>query len=737
MTTYESQIITSEESMIDAIESAWSVVAPFWPLKNIIAVNPLSGLEDHPFEIALKEGQVYFQQKVVPPALLEINRHSIKWLQAFFDDGQATLTMPLRHKGFLPAILELLPHDKSIVKKVNKEVLTNLSGYPKNIIRQCLQGLDIPLHQQCSFLTLLLTTLPGWAAHVKYKANWSDSADSKKINQVSEEEYLAFRILLTFLLWPKAKALLAWQEKAQKEASIKSLMEKIETAEEIFRNNLLHQLPTEYKKNNQVPDAQLVFCIDVRSEPFRRALEHQGNYETFGVAGFFGVPISIQNNLTGDHYASCPVLLQPAHEIEERPAYNGKHSNIKIYHRNQTFKRLYQSLKYTFTTPFSLVETIGPLSGINMFLRSVFPKAFYKIIDGKKSLKDFQPNADVIPFKQQCYFAENALRTMGLIKDFAPLVIFCGHGSKTQNNAYASALDCGACGGHHGAPNARILATILNSESVRVALQKNGIYIPETTQFLAAEHNTTTDEVIVFDRDLPKTHEEHLYNLKINLSQVRLQNCCWRAKKMEVTVKATTAVNQIAKRAEDWAQILPEWGLARNGAFIIAPRALSKEIDLDGRAFLHSYDWQKDPEGKSLTAILTAPLVVGQWINTQYLFSSIDNIAYGGGSKISKNITGKFGIMQGNASDIMCGLPLQSVYTNDNKAYHEPVRLLAVVYAPHQMIANIIGQQNLLQKLISNGWINLVCIDPVIKEKLIMNRGLNWIPYSLNTAIAC
>lgn len=308
MTTYESQIITSEESMIDAIESAWSVVAPFWPLKNIIAVNPLSGLEDHPFEVALKEGQVYFQQKEVPSALLEINRHSIKWLQAFFDDGQATLTMPLRHKGFLPAILELLPHDKSIVKKANKEVLTNLSVYPKNIIKQCLQGLDIPLHQQCSFLNLLLTTLPGWAAHVKYKANWSDSADKRKINQVSEEEYLAFRILLTFLLWPKAKSLLVWQENAQKEASVKSLMEKIESAEETFRNNLLNQLPTEYKKNNKVPDAQLVFCIDVRSEPFRRALEHQGNYETFGVAGFFGVPISIQNNLTRDHYASLSLI---------------------------------------------------------------------------------------------------------------------------------------------------------------------------------------------------------------------------------------------------------------------------------------------------------------------------------------------------------------------------------------------------------------------------------------------
>ncbi|MDE3236652.1 MAG: DUF2309 domain-containing protein [Bacteroidota bacterium] len=726
MITYQEEIITSEENISDAIQSAWSVVAPFWPLKNIIAVNPLSGLEDLPFEKALKEGQVYFQQKEVPPAMLEINRQSIKWLQAFFDDGQATLQMPLRQKGFLAALLELLPYDESIVNKTRKDELINFDLAPKKIIKQCLDALNIPVNQQRTFLTLLLTTLPGWAAHVKYRANWADAADRKKINQVSEEEYLTFRILLTYLIWPKAKALLTWHENAQKNASVKSLIKKIESSEETYQKALLQQLSAEYKTSNKLPDAQLVFCIDVRSEPFRKALEQQGNYETLGFAGFFGVPIAVQNSITGDHYPSCPVLLQPAHQVEECPACNNNHSNIKIYERKAAFKRLYQSLKYTFTAPFALVETIGPLSGINMALRSIFPKAFHTISDGKKSLKDFQPNTNSIPFKQQCIYAENALRTMGLTKNFAPLVVFCGHGSKTQNNAYATALDCGACGGHHGAPNARILATILNTKSVRDVLQKNGVIIPETTQFLAAEHNTTTDEMILFDEDIPQTHKTYLNDLKSGLGKARLQNSNWRAGKMGVKTKIVSATMHTAKRAEDWAQVRPEWGLARNAAFIIAPRALSKEIDLDGRAFLHSYDWQQDPEGKSLTAILTAPLVVGQWINTQYLFSTIDNIAYGGGSKISKNITGKIGIMQGNASDIMCGLPLQSVYTSDTETYHEPVRLLSVVYAPHQIIANIIEQQPILQKLIGNGWINLVCIDPVTREKLKMNRDLSW-----------
>ncbi len=170
----------------------------------------------------------------------------------------------------------------------------------------------------------------------------------------------------------------------------------------------------------------------------------------------------------------------------------------------------------------------------------------------------------------------------------------------------------------------------------------------------------------------------------------------------------------------------PEWGLARNASFIVAPRGLTRNVDLEGRAFLHSYDWEQDPDGTSLTVILTAPMVVAQWINTQYLFSTIDNVAYGGGSKVTKNITGKLGIMQGNASDLMHGLPLQSVFSSDREAYHEPLRLMTVVYAPRHLIDEIVARQEVLQKLFGNGWVTLACIDPSDKCTHILQRDLKW-----------
>ena len=718
---------TETPSIPDLTKQSFGKIAPFWPLKNLIAVNPLQGLEDQPVEDALKTGAAFFQQSDLPEAMLAANRETIKWLQAFFDDGQATIPMPLRIKGLYAAWRHLAIHDAKLHGHDNQkqERLRALPETAEKAIAECLLSLGIAKQDRELFTTLMLTTLPGWAAHVKYRTEWA-GLDASHPHPVTQADYLAMRLIITSLLWPEAKALIAWHEQAlENSKTAESPLAQIQRAETHYRLPLLEKLAAQPLQTPHAPEAQLVFCIDVRSEPFRRALESTGDYQTLGFAGFFGIPVQITDTVTGASHASCPVLLSPKHEVMESPCCSNDKlaHNRKGYERLAGFKQLYQSVKYTFTTPFALVEALGIASGAWMGLRSLAPQFASRLKTAaaetvRKPLA-MEPSLDSITLAEQCAYAEGALRMIGLTHHFAPWVVLCGHGSTTQNNAYATALDCGACGGRHGAGNARILAAILNRAEVRDHLSKQGVSISETTRFLAAEHNTTTDEMTLYG----DVSHEAIQKMKQDLEKARQINSAVRMKQLQVP---NGNAHHSRLRSQDWAQVRPEWGLARNAAFIVAPRDISAPLNLEGRCFLHSYDYTRDAEGRSLTGILTAPMVVAEWINTQYLFSTLDNVAYGGGSKITKNITGKTGIMQGNASDLMAGLPLQSVYRSDGEAYHEPQRLMTVVYAPRPMLDAIIHAQPVLQKLFGNGWVQLACIEPDSRKTYMLNRDLTW-----------
>ncbi|WP_205701935.1 DUF2309 domain-containing protein [Pseudidiomarina mangrovi] len=730
-------IAMRDQQLLDtAIVSSWSKIAPYWPLQNLIAVNPLAGFEHLPFEQALQQAHGYFQQRDLAAEMQTVNRHSIKWLQAFFDQGQAAISMPYRERGLLASLRLMITLDASLHRHDAEKLqwLGALSEHADEVIAEALEFLAIPVTEHGQFLTLMLTTLPGWASYVRYRTHWADSHDSGHPHQVNAAEYLAFRLILTCLVWPQAKQLLATHEQAVSSAELPSAYTTMLAREQAYRVALLTQLKGAGSAHQHAPQhsryaAQLVFCIDVRSEPLRRAIEQQGNYQTFGFAGFFGLPVAIENAVTGASHASCPVLLKPNHKVVESPV--GSLQNCrKAHQRGQTLKKLYQSLKYNFTTPFVLADAMGVGHGVWMGLRSLVPATAGALTTRVQSAlgqhQQLHPNSAVIALPQRINYAASALRMMGLTEQFAPWVVLCGHGSTTTNNIHATALDCGACGGRHGAPNARILAAILNDGEVRAGLAAEGIEIPSDTTFVAAEHNTTTDQVELFSSPANSQQQAQLAVIKRDLRKASEQNSDWRAAQLGLTARGAEAHRATALRAQHWAEVRPEWGLARNAAFIVGPRAWTQDIDLDGRAFLHSYEWQSDGDGSALTTILTAPMVVGQWINAHYLFATLDNVAFGGGSKVTANITGKIGVMQGNGSDLMHGLPLQSVYASDQQSYHEPMRLLVVVRAPQARLNAIIAQQPILQKLFGNGWITMVCCDPQLQQYFTLQRDLTW-----------
>jgi uncharacterized protein len=254
-----------------------------------------------------------------------------------------------------------------------------------------------------------------------------------------------------------------------------------------------------------------------------------------------------------------------------------------------------------------------------------------------------------------------------------------------------------------------------NNQKVRERLAKLKIDIPSDTHFLAGQMDTTTDEVQLFDlEDVPPTHRADLARLQEDLkeaSALTSQERCTRLPDIQQAPEETKAKAYVRRRSSDWSQIRPEWGLSSNTAFLIGRRELTKGLNLGGRVFLHSYDYREDPTNRLLEVLLTGPQVVGQWINMEHYFSTVDNEVYGSGSKVYHNVVGRLGIMSGPWSDLRLGLARQTVMNGD-VPYHEPMRLLTIIEAPRVRIDKLIARHEVLQHYYHNEWVHLVALDP-------------------------
>jgi hypothetical protein len=311
--------------------------------------------------------------------------------------------------------------------------------------------------------------------------------------------------------------------------------------------------------------------------------------------------------------------------------------------------------------------------------------------------------------EQRIATAEGMLKGMSLTRGFARLVMLAGHGSTTVNNPYAAGYDCGACGGNPGEANARVAATLLNDPEVRSALRDRGIAIPEDTWFLGCLHDTTTDEITIFEREqVPATHAAELLELETWLAEASAKARAERSSRLNVP-RDRDVDAAIIERSRDWSEVRPEWGLAGNAAFIAAPRSRSRGIDLGGRVFLHDYDQHRDDDWSVLELILTAPVVVASWINLQYYGSVVDPDAFGSGNKVLHNVVGTLGVLEGNGGDVRTGLPWQAVH-DGQRLIHEPLRLNVLVEAPREQIVKVLEKHESVRNLVEHEWICLFAL---------------------------
>ncbi|MDQ1082463.1 MULTISPECIES: DUF2309 domain-containing protein [Microbacterium] len=458
------------------------------------------------------------------------------------------------------------------------------------------------------------------------------------------------------------------------------------------------------------PLAQAVFCIDTRSESFRRRLEERGDIETLGFAGFFAAPISFRPADGSAEVASCPVLLTPRVAITESSV---ERDAIARWKRRRTASverdATVDALKESAVAPYAFAETAGWLLGAASAVRTLAPEGWRALVSRVRLPKPHtHVDANVVfTLEERVLYAETALRMMGLTGGFAPIVLLCGHGATVSNNPFASALQCGACGGHEGEPNARAAAMIFNDPETRAALAGRGIRIPADTLFVAAQMDTVTDEVALLEPwAIPATHETAVLELTRQLEHARIQNTAERSAGLPGAGGPDDALRDTERRSADWAEAYAEWGLAGNAAFIVGPRSITAGVDLGRRAFLHSYDAAADPDGSGLETILTAPMIVAQWINAQYTASTVAPDRFGAGPKPLHNVVGTVGVLSGYGGDLRLGLPWQSVGVG-RAARHEPIRLQVFVQAPLARVNDIIDASESVRTLVTNRWIAL------------------------------
>ncbi|MFP7673486.1 YbcC family protein [Marivita sp. S0852] len=452
-------------------------------------------------------------------------------------------------------------------------------------------------------------------------------------------------------------------------------------------------------ETDQTPDIQAAFCIDVRSEIFRRALEATDKrIETIGFAGFFGIAAAHNSFASDVTETRGPVLINTGAET----AASDPQDTDTLTRVARRVTRAWGRFRLAAVSSFAFVEATGPLYLGKLVRDSLAQKNPDLGTDPAPVL------AGDVSLEDRIGMAAGILSAMSLKSGLAKLVLLAGHGARVVNNPHASALQCGACGGHAGDVNARLVALLLNDPEVRSGLVEKGLNVPADTLFVAGLHDTVTDEVTLYEGDLPKDHSqsEALAALKSALRQAA------KVTRTERSARLPRADSTLAimERAKNWSETRPEWGLAGCSAFIAAPRSRTAGRSLEGRSFLHNYTWQEDEGFGVLELILTAPVVVASWISLQYYGSSVAPDAFGAGNKLLHNVTGGIGVIEGNGGVLRGGLPWQSVHDGD-RFMHDPVRLSVAVEAPREAITDILNRHPGVADLFDNGWLKLFAMD--------------------------
>lgn len=463
----------------------------------------------------------------------------------------------------------------------------------------------------------------------------------------------------------------------------------------------------------RTPRVAVLCCIDDREESLRRAIEEElgDEVETYGLAGHFQLAIQWRGVDDVAPSARHPVLLRSTHRVVERPLAAAHPARPVVGWLADAIDR--GAVDAVRGAVAALVAGPGSLAASTVSV--LWPETAERWRRaGDRWLRP--PPSELVALRgdgpgdglpvgfSPAEAAERvgaALRTIGLAGELPPVVVVLGHTSSSRNNPFASAYECGACGGSPGGDNARAFARLANDPAVRGLLAAQGLHLPPSVRFVGGVHDTGTDEVRLFaDAAAPDPDPA----LLAALQRAADRDAEERGRRfLSADPGGADGRREVARRCADWSEVRPEYCHATNALLVVGPRDATRGLFLDRRALLHSYDPGPDASGEQLRRLLAAAVPVSAGINLEYYFSRVDPERFGAGTKLPHNVVGLHGLMNGSLGDLRTGLPLQTV------EIHEPVRLLVVVAAPRERVAAALSDP--VRRLADHGWIHLAALD--------------------------
>jgi len=742
-------------------------------LENFVHHNPLEHLQTLRFSEAVKhvrnlESYMSPGERVLTLVHVDprkrANEALVDLCSAFLDRGAAKWTTNNRDKGFLYffASLEGLGFApwRKYARTVARRVLDSFESDTQladSILKENLEFFGIPQEEWQNAIRSTLLDLRGWAG--MFRRMETHSREVPLNAKVRLIDFCVVQFILTRssiealarqLDWNPSTPFSTWLSRAPLRrpeasyegphpsaiASIDQTAERRELLETQVEKTLLGAIASSSKTSaatssataaTQRPTLQLYTCIDDRECSFRRHIEEfqPSGIETFGVAGFFGIPIRYQPADGRDQMILAPEGQDPTALVIEGEL---SHQSAQRKRRRRflaQFSRFWEAASFS-PLGSALLSGLIPLTLSRLWLMGFNPSIKTTVKDLFKSKVLPSTKTDfTLPFapEQAASMLARTFKDVGTQDRFAPLIIVVGHGASSVNNPFAAAYNCGACGGRDGGPNARLLARMANDKSVRhvLATQFN-VHIPEDTIFVGGIHNTTTDRVQFFDVDsLPSSHQLGFEMARRYVEIAAGKNALERCHRFLLATGVRTpeeALKHVQTRAIDPAEARPELNHATNGAVVLGRRDLTKGKFLNRRVFLPSYDpLSDDAIGTNLEHVLAPALIVCSGINLEYLFSTIEVEQYGAGTKAPLNVVGNIGVLQGTAGDLRPGLPTQMT------EMHLPVRALFVVDTPIDRVEAVLNRRPDLKLLVRNEWVRFIVRDPATGQFYRQSNG--------------